>query len=192
VRDRLRINAEFGKKYLANDKVLKSINSKMNNFTMVVQNERSFNKLLETHITQLASALPHPNGRGFLHQPATPDKENVKAMVTRSGKTVVEPKATPKITTPIEPDEEEEEADAKVEAEPRAQKERVNLGKASPRDVSDIHLLPFPRHMKKLVEDEKFSHFVDVIRKMYDHIPLLDTMQVSTNAKYLKDILNQK
>jgi hypothetical protein len=71
---------------------------------------------------QLASALPHPNGRGFLRQLATPDKENLKPVVTRSGKTVVEPKATPKKTSPIKPDEEEEEVDANVEAEPRPQK----------------------------------------------------------------------
>jgi hypothetical protein len=46
--------------------------------------------------------------------------------------------------------------------------------------------------MKKLVEDEKFSRFMDVIRQMYVHILMLDAMQVLTNAKYLKDILNQK
>jgi hypothetical protein len=42
------------------------------------------------------------------------------------------------------------------------------------------------------VEDEKFSHFVEVIRRMYIHIPMLDAMQVLTYARYLKDILNQK
>jgi hypothetical protein len=42
------------------------------------------------------------------------------------------------------------------------------------------------------VEDEKFSRFVEVIRRMYVHIPMLDTMQVLTYARYLKDILSQK
>jgi hypothetical protein len=46
--------------------------------------------------------------------------------------------------------------------------------------------------MKKHVEDEKFSCFVEVIQRMYNHIPMLDTMQVLTYARYLKDILNQK
>jgi hypothetical protein len=36
--DQLRINSEVGKKLLANDKILESINSKMSNFTVVVQN----------------------------------------------------------------------------------------------------------------------------------------------------------
>jgi hypothetical protein len=42
------------------------------------------------------------------------------------------------------------------------------------------------------VEDEKFSRFMEVIQRMYVHIPMLDAMQVPTYARYLKDILNQK
>jgi hypothetical protein len=42
------------------------------------------------------------------------------------------------------------------------------------------------------MEDEKFSRFMEVIRGMYVHILMLDTMQVLTYARYLKDILNQK
>jgi hypothetical protein len=59
--------------------------------------------------------------------------------------------SSPKKTAPIEPNEEEEEVKAEVEAEPRPEKEGVNLGKASPRDVSDTHLLPFPQQMKRHV-----------------------------------------
>jgi hypothetical protein len=36
VQDQLRINSEVVKKLLATDRILKSINSKMNNFTVVV------------------------------------------------------------------------------------------------------------------------------------------------------------
>jgi hypothetical protein len=42
------------------------------------------------------------------------------------------------------------------------------------------------------VEDEKFSRFMEVIQRMYVHIPMLNAMQVPTYARYLKDILNQK
>jgi hypothetical protein len=38
VRDQLMINVDFSKKLLANDKVLENIDSKMNNFTVAVQN----------------------------------------------------------------------------------------------------------------------------------------------------------
>jgi hypothetical protein len=42
------------------------------------------------------------------------------------------------------------------------------------------------------MEDEKFSHFMKVIQRMYVQIPMLDAMQVPTYARYLNDILNQK
>jgi hypothetical protein len=69
---------------------------------------------------------------------------------------------------------------------------RENLGEAWPKDINDTYLLPFPHQMKKHVEDEKFSRFIEVIRRMYIHIPMLDTMQVLTYARYLNDILKQK
>jgi hypothetical protein len=93
---------------------------------------------------------------------------------------------------PTDPVEEEEKVGTEVEAEPKPEKEEENLGKASPKDISDTHQLLFPHHKKKDVEDEKFSRFVEVIRRMYAHIPMLDAMQVPTYAMYLRDILNQK
>jgi hypothetical protein len=93
VQDQLRINSEVGGKLLATDKILESIDSKMNNFTVVVQNQLNFNKVLEMRKAQLALALPQQNGRDFLGQPAVPIKENVKAVITRSGKIMAEPKA---------------------------------------------------------------------------------------------------
>jgi hypothetical protein len=101
-----------------------------------------------------------------------------------------EPKAKSKKMSPTDPVEEEEKAETEVEAEPRPEKEEENLGKASPKDISDTHLLSFPRHAKKHVEDEKFSRFVEVTWRMYVHILMLDAMQVPTFARYLKDILN--
>jgi hypothetical protein len=44
VQDQLMINSEVGKKLLANDRILESINNKMNNFTVVVQNQLNFKK----------------------------------------------------------------------------------------------------------------------------------------------------
>jgi hypothetical protein len=122
----------------------------------------------------------------FPGQPSTPVKKNVKVVITQSGKTTTKPKSNSKKTAPIELNEEGSEAEAEVEAEPRPKKE----GNASPKDVSDMHLLPFPHQMKKTVEDEKFNRFVDVIQKMHVNIPMLDVVQVHTYAKYLKDILN--
>jgi hypothetical protein len=140
----------------------------------------------------LATALPHPSGGDFPGQPAVPIKENVKSVITGSGKTMAEPKAKSKKMGPTDPIKEEEKVDAEVEAKLRPEKEEENLGKASPKDISDTHLLPFPRQAKKHVEDETFSCFMEVIRRMYVYIPILDAMKVPTYAMYLKDILNQK
>jgi hypothetical protein len=111
-------------------------------------------------IAQLATTLPHPSGRDFPGQPVVPIKENVKAVITRSSKTMAKPKEKYKKMSPTDPVEEEEKVKAEVEAEPRPEKEEGNLCKASPKDISDTHLLLFPHQAKKHVEDEKFSRFV--------------------------------
>jgi hypothetical protein len=110
----------------------------MNNFTVVVQNQQNFNKVLETRIAQLAAALPHPNGGDFPSQPAVPVKENMKAVITQSGKTMAEPKAKSKKMSPTDPVKEEEKAEAKVEAELRPKKEEKTLVRLRPRS-SVIH-----------------------------------------------------
>ena len=40
--------------------------------------------------------------------------------------------------------------------------------------------------------DTPFDKFVEVIKKLYVNIPLLDAMQVPTYAKYINDILRNK
>jgi hypothetical protein len=190
IRDQLRINSEVGKKLLANDRILESIDSKMNNFIVAVQNQLNFNKVLETWIAQLAATLLHPNGGDFPGQLVVPVKKNVKVVITRSRKTMAKPKVKSKKMSPTDPVEEEEKAEAEVE--PRPKKEEEILGKASLKDISDTHLLPFPRQAKKPMEEKKSSHFMEVILRMYIHILMLDAMLVPTYARYLKDILNQK
>jgi hypothetical protein len=54
---------------------------------------------------------------------------------------LAEPKAESKKMSPTDPIEEEEKAEAEVEAEPRSEKEEENLGKTSPKDISDTYLL---------------------------------------------------
>jgi hypothetical protein len=53
-----------------------------------------------------------------------------------------EPKVKSKKMSPTDPVKEEEKANAEVEAKSRSKKEEENLGKASPKDISDTHLLP--------------------------------------------------
>jgi hypothetical protein len=58
------------------------------------------------------------------------------------GISLAEPKAKSKKLSPTNLVEEEEKAEAEVKAELRSKKEEENLGKASPKDISDTHLLP--------------------------------------------------
>jgi hypothetical protein len=58
IRDQVRINDEVDKKIHATDKLLENINAKMDNFTVATQNQLSFNKILETKIQQISTAIP--------------------------------------------------------------------------------------------------------------------------------------
>jgi hypothetical protein len=58
------------------------------------------------------------------------------------GINMAEPKVKSKKMSPTNLVKEEEKAEAEVQAEPRSRKEEENLGKASPKDISDTHLLP--------------------------------------------------
>jgi hypothetical protein len=50
VRDQLKINEDFGKRIHATNKLLENMSSKMDTFTVAMQNQLSFNKMLETQI----------------------------------------------------------------------------------------------------------------------------------------------
>jgi hypothetical protein len=54
---------------------------------------------------------------------------------------LAKPKAESKKMSPTSPVEEEEKAATEVDAELRSEKEEENLGKASPKDIRDTHLL---------------------------------------------------
>jgi hypothetical protein len=72
----------------------------------------------------------------------TPTEVNLLSKILLSI-SLAEPKAKSKNMNPTNPIEEEEKAEAEVEAEPRSEEEEENLGKASPKDISDTHLLPY-------------------------------------------------
>jgi hypothetical protein len=79
IRDQVRINDKVGKKIHATNKLLENINDKMDNFTVAMQNQLSFNKMLETQIQQISVAIPSPNnGDSF----KTPIKESVRSIFT--------------------------------------------------------------------------------------------------------------
>lgn len=170
--------------------------TQMKGFNSVVKNQLSFNKMIETQIAQLVASCPNTNAGKLPRQPEAPHKENVSAITTRSGKSTRDPSPPKDAGTQREavtarnakPTAEEEEGKEPSEA---IQEETSEVPRAS-KEYYDTTALPFPERRRKPVADEQFGKFVEVIKKLYVNIPLLDAMQVPTYAKYLKDIIGKK
>jgi hypothetical protein len=75
----LKINDEFGTKIRATDKLLENISARMDSFTVVMQNQLSFNKMLETQIQQIAAALPRQSN---VDPSWSPIQESMKSIFT--------------------------------------------------------------------------------------------------------------
>ena len=50
------MNDNISEKFLANDKILESLAMQLDGFDSVIKNQLSFNKMIETKVTQLASS----------------------------------------------------------------------------------------------------------------------------------------
>ncbi|WVZ63313.1 hypothetical protein U9M48_012954 [Paspalum notatum var. saurae] len=136
-----------------------------------------------------------PKGR-LPGQPEPPPKEHLNAVTTRGGKSTQDPPHPSGVSRTNHTGKEQEkttEMEENDDPEPSTgtAKEKAPL-KTLPHEFYDTTVLPFPQRNKKAAADEQYSKFVEVIKKLYVNIPLLDAMQVPTYAKYLKDILNNK
>ena len=107
-------------------------------------------------------------------------------MTTRGGKSTWEPPfpqdagTRRKAVSASHTEAEEEEQEEVVDSNPIvAQEDPVESPRTS-RDYHDTTALPFSEWIWKPVADEQFGKFVEVIKKLYVNIPLLDAMQVPT------------
>jgi hypothetical protein len=48
----------MSRKIASNDKLLENINTRMDSFTSAIKNQHSFNKMIESQISQLAASVP--------------------------------------------------------------------------------------------------------------------------------------
>jgi hypothetical protein len=78
--EQARINDNILKWLSFNDKVLESINAKIDSFSSAMKDQLSFNKKIESQLAQLASALPFAT-----------NLEKVNAITTRGGKSTRDP-----------------------------------------------------------------------------------------------------
>jgi hypothetical protein len=169
--DQSRINDNIVKRITFNDKILESINAKIDSFSYTVKEQIIFNKKIEVQLAQLASDLPFAT-----------NLEKVKAITTRGGKSTRDPPYPKGAGKTLVVMQEEEKEDNEI----LPQEQELQ------QDFCDTTLLPFSRRNRKAKMEEQFGMFMAVIQKLYINIPLLDAIQVPTYAKYLQDILNNK
>ena len=72
-----KINFNISKKLAPNDKILENINNKIDSFSSAIKNQLSFNKMLESQIAQLASAIPSTKKVKIPRQPEEPETVNI-------------------------------------------------------------------------------------------------------------------
>jgi hypothetical protein len=58
----------MSKKIASNDKILENISTRMDTFAFAIKNQYSFNKMIESQISQLAAAVPPSNKGKILRQ----------------------------------------------------------------------------------------------------------------------------
>jgi hypothetical protein len=75
----VRINDEVGKKIHATDKLLENINAKLDIFTVAMQNQLSFNKMLEMQIQQISAVIPSQSNEDSSKNPI---QESVRSIFT--------------------------------------------------------------------------------------------------------------
>ena len=73
-----------------NDKILENMNAKIESLSSSIKNQLSFNKMIETQLTQIAATLPNKTKERKLKNIIITPK-NVKAMTTRGGKSTRDP-----------------------------------------------------------------------------------------------------
>ena len=64
-----KINENITKKFMYNDKMFENINSKLENLSSSIKNQLSFNKMIETQIAQIATAIPVNHSGKIPRQP---------------------------------------------------------------------------------------------------------------------------
>jgi hypothetical protein len=149
--EQARINDNISKILAFNDKVLESINAKMDCFSSAVKDQLSFNKKIELQLAQLASALPFAT-----------NLEKVNATTTRGVKSTCDPPYLIRTgKTPVVVQEEKKDDEVK-EVTPQEQELL--------QDFHDTTLLPFPCRNRRAKMDKQFGKFVEVIQKLYINI----------------------
>jgi hypothetical protein len=58
ISNQIKVIDTMSRKIASNDKLLENINTRMDSFTSAIKNQHSFNKMIESQISQLAASVP--------------------------------------------------------------------------------------------------------------------------------------
>ncbi|XP_052309176.1 uncharacterized protein LOC127905360 [Populus trichocarpa] len=158
--------------------------------------DRSSIHNLEKQMGQVASSVGKLEAQmnGKLPSQALNPKENVSAIMLRSGKELEEQRSKQ-----IEMEEEEEietELSTKKEHPPPPQTEiKTNTPKVIPQSMNSNFktIPPFPMNSSRSKKEDKEKEILEVFKKVELNIPLLDAMkQIPKYAKFLKELCTTK
>ena len=85
------MNDNISEKFLANDKILESLAMQLERFNSIIKHQLSFNKLLETKLTQLASSCLNHDTEKLSGQLKVTPKEIVSAVAVRARQSAQKP-----------------------------------------------------------------------------------------------------
>ena len=148
-----KINESLNKKLAANNKILESINAKVETLSSTLKNQLTFNKMIETLLAQIATVVPF--------------SEKINAVTTRGGKSTRDPPHPNHAEKAARPQAEEEES---IESDDSEEPKEEN-----PWKTFDTSFLPFASREKKITVDEQFAIHVNV--------PLLDVMHAPATSR---------
>jgi hypothetical protein len=159
------------------------------------QETRSSIHNLEKQMGQVASSVWKLEAQmnGKLPSQALNPKENVSAIILRSGKELEE-----KRLKQIEMEEEEEieiELSTKKEHPPLQTEIKTNTPKVTPHSINSSFktIPPFLVSSSRSKKEDKEKEILEVFKKVELNIPLLDAIkQISKYAKFLKELCTTK
>ena len=85
------MNDNINEKFLPDDKILMSLAMQLDGFNSIINYQLSFNKLLETKVTQLASSYLNHDTRKLSGQLEVTPKESLSAVAVRARQSAQKP-----------------------------------------------------------------------------------------------------
>jgi hypothetical protein len=137
-----KINEGSNKKLTTNDKILENINSQIEGLTSGIKNQMSFNKMVETQLAQIATAILVDSSGKILAQPKK-SLEKINAVTMRGGKSTHDP-PNPSQSTGNTKGHHEDEPSTKQKEKEKEQEEET-----APKDFIDTNYLTFPTRNRK-------------------------------------------